>query len=972
MKFSPTDQQLRAIEADPGAILVIAGPGAGKTYCLIDRIRHLLVRFDYPPERILAVTFTNKAADEISHRLRGELGPLATGVTRCTLHALCLQILRTHPEAAGLRPGFGVADDAYQAALLRRFGVPERGCQDVLRRFSRARLQGRPLEPKLERLLTAYRGVLRKTNQVDFDDLILHTHSLLETHPEILTALAGRWDVVLVDEFQDLTRTQYAIIADLAGSHRHIFAVGDDEQSIYGWAGADPVVLDRFRREFAIAGPVVLETNHRNSRVIFETARRLLRANPSLFDKRLISTRESPFAVRALGFTTDREETGWLIDDLQADRNTHGGPWGDCAILVRYHWMAERLEPELLRTGIPVRTAEGRAIGEDPIVGPVLAALRLIRHPRDSVPVELLAKEFLPEAVRETIRARFGGRPLLAALRDYGREPTTPETEARPVRRLYHHVANLPALARSARTLGDLVDTLLEQRPSRRRTRLEEQAEDLTDPDERPATRDLAAELDLARSEGRRLHLPAAEGRDIALGGMLGAAGFGHLVAPAHAGPGTADVVIDTGTPGAGLRLFKALQLLAARNTRFSLSDCVVFDVETTGLDVDTCGIIEVGAVRVRAGEIVAEFHHLVDPGRPIEREATDVHGYRDADVAGRPAFAEVWPALQAFIGDDVLVAHNAREFDIPVLRRHVRAAGGDPMQLAFFDTLPLARSVVRESAKLEHLATRFQVPAWRAHHALEDARALVAVLAGLLEARAAFHRKTAFTAGIDWLGLALALDRGEPSDEERLLLEIARVYTLGRYSDCLERYEAARRDAARADAPPIDELIERLGGRRLMARIRARRSAADRYPSSVLRLRRLLGDLEARPVAEGIDRVLDMVALAKHEGAGTGEGAVSLLTLHATKGLEFSRVYIVGVEDHQIPGYHAIVERRDDEFPEARRLLYVGMTRARDRLVLTRVAQRGDRPTGGTMLLDEMGLVLEEAVVQVGLTIDD
>ena len=961
MSFTPTPDQRRAIESPPGPVLVVAGPGAGKTYCLIGRVHHLITVLDYPPERVCAVTFTNRAAGEIAARLTREIGAYGGQVTRGTLHSLCLQVLRANAEAAGLRQGFGVADEEYQQALLRKLRVREEAAPAILTAFGRARLQGQPLPPEQETLFQAYRTALRRRNLVDFDDLILYTNELLQSHAAVLGQTAGQWDALLVDEFQDLSPLQYAILRRLAERHRHLFAVGDDEQSIYGWAGADPRILETFRRDFDVT-PIVLETNHRNSVAIFEAARQVLRVNARLFDKRLVAARAGTFPVRAVEFPSDREELGWLIEDLGADRAAHGLRWEDYALLYRTHRLGQRLEGELLKAGIPVRTAQGRAVADDPIAGPVLAAFRLLQHPTDTVPMEMLSRRFLEPETRELLRAQFGDKPFRTALRLFGRDTRMPELERKRANRLCFHIENIPALARTSATVGEFVAALLEQRPGDKRTQLEERADELTDPAELPAARDLAEALTRVWSGGHRVHLVPLGGLDIALRGMLRAAGFGAFLAGPEQGRAADDLVLDLpGTPGMALRLFKALQLLAATETGLRVEDCVTFDLETTGTDVEACGIVELGAARVRGGWVVETFQALINPGMPIPPESTKVHRYTDTDVAGAPSFADVWPRFREFVGNDLLVAHNGRRFDLPVLARHIRDSGGDANGLTVFDTLPLAKALVRESGRLVDLARKFGIPHEEAHHALDDAITLAGVLSSLNRLRQGFHRRTAFAGGLDWLGLALVLEPGDRTPEETVLLDMARAYTLGRYSDCLERYELD--GAGRADAPAMETVIERLGGRQVMQRIRARKTPADRYPTSVERLRRLLEGLEQLPVGQGIAQVLDMVALSRREGLGEDPGAVSLLTLHATKGLEFSRVYILGVEDHQLPGRKVIEHRLDDEYPEARRLLYVGMTRARDRLIMTRAQQREGKSTGGTMFLEEMGVQLEPVV---------
>ena len=361
----------------------------------------------------------------------------------------------------------------------------------------------------------------------------------------------------------------------------------------------------------------------------------------------------------------------------------------------------------------------------------------------------------------------------------------------------------------------------------------------------------------------------------------------------------------------------------------------------------------------MRDGDVVDCFHALVRPSRPISPGAARVHGRTDADVRHAPPFAEVWPAFRAFVGNDILVAHNGQRFDVPVLRRLAAGMAGVD-NLVFYDTLPLARSLSRDSAKLGDLAARFGIDAGRAHHALDDAVALARVVRELERQRIVRGRKAVLVSLLDYLGLALALEaRDRPGEEERMLFDLARVYALGRYSDCLDFY-AAERTRTGAESPAVEEVIERLGGKTLMTRLRAAPDPAQRYPAAVARLQALMDSDAAATLEESLARLLERVALSTSEGVEVAPDRVSLLTLHSTKGLEFSRVYVLGVEDFQLPGYHAVKEDLEDEIQEARRLVYVGMTRARDRLILTRTDTRFGLGSGGSRFLDELGLSVQ------------
>jgi len=558
---------------------------------------------------------------------------------------------------------------------------------------------------------------------------------------------------------------------------------------------------------------------------------------------------------------------------------------------------------------------------------------------------------------------------FLAAIRALARRRPAQDPDTKKLWRLVFQVENLRALPRSHRALAPLVDEILSQSVGPYRNALEERHDELTDPAAIPEAMRLAERLGAAIAAEQDVVIEPQGGLEIALRGMLAAAGLRHVPSSAavrreveEVGE-VGEVVIgpqDGGPHGLALTLFKALQNLHSLDIVHDLPRYVTFDLETTDKDVDVCEVVEVGAVRVVGGEIVDRFHTLVKPYRPITAGATKVHGYSDAAVQDAPPFPEVWPAFRAFIGDDVLIAHNGQHFDIPVLRR--LAAGQDGVDsLVFYDTLPLVRSLSRDSAKLEDLALRYGIDAGRAHHALDDAVTLARVYRELERQRAIRARKAVLVNLLDYLGLALALEprteQGAGSGERDLLFKVATFYTLGRYSDALAFYEMERERSGAAAAPPVDEVIKRLGGRALMTRLRAEPDPAQRYPAAVARLRALMDGDSSATLAESIDRLLERVALSTSEGIEVAPDRVNLLTLHSTKGLEFSRVYIVGVEDYQIPGVRESKENRQAEIQEARRLLYVGMTRARERLVLTRVERRFGMEAGGSSFLEEMGL---------------
>src|SRR5213594_462707 len=487
MDFDPLPQQRLAIEAPLGPVLVVAGPGAGKTFCLIARINHLIHNRGLEPERICAVTFTNRAAEEIAVRLTHTLGDRAEAITRSTIHALCLSLLREHAEAAGLRKGFGVADEQYQKVILGRLHVPLEQRGSLLNRFSRHRVQKQDYELTADdaRLYREYATWLAHRNMLYFDDLVAKAEELLRTRGDIADAIAARWDYLLVDEFQDVNPVQYDLLKRLAAPHGNFFAVGDDEQSIFTWTGADPYVLVRFSRDYEIDRPIVLDKNCRCSRQIFETARRVLAQNPQLFEKQLSAEQESAFEVGAFAFRDEEEEAAWLLEDILADRAASGLGWGDYAILYRRHKVGEYLEGRLVRAGIPCRLARGRSLVEDDVIKYVIAALRIVRDPGDPVALEsfarcVLSAHFLQEVLASPpfpLSASKASPPdplsttwrggmqddFLAAIRALARRRPAQDPDTKKLWRLVFQVENLRALPRAHQALAPLVDEILSQ-----------------------------------------------------------------------------------------------------------------------------------------------------------------------------------------------------------------------------------------------------------------------------------------------------------------------------------------------------------------------------------------------------------------------------------------------------------------------------------------------------------------------------
>ncbi len=964
MPHEPSETQKKAIECEVGPVMVLAGPGAGKTYCLIERIRFLVAERGFDPSRICAVTYTNKAAEEIAIRLKDVLGQAVENVTRGTLHSLCLTILREFASLVELRSGFGVADEEYQSLVLRRLDVfPVKRHRPLLQLFGSRRRAGRPLTAEDEKLFTRYQNFLRAKNMVDFDDIVSLTRKLLNENEQVAKQVGKRWDYLLVDEFQDLSVAQYDVVRTLAAGHGNLFGVGDDDQSIFSWAGADPKIISDFQRDFDVDVPVVLKENRRCSIQIFEAARNLLAANPSLFEKQLEATRRGEYEVEVRSFPTEIEEGRWLVGEIARDKEERELNWGDFAVLYRTHATGDDIERWLLEAGIPGRLARGRAISDDRVVAFVLGSLRLMVFGEDSVVVEGFAANMFPAHLMEALRAErpADGQGFLDVMRNFARARRG-DGDAKMVWRMIYHIENMQGLFKSHSTLPALIEDLLSQVRGRYRNKLEDNADDLEDPAAYEGARDLAGRIERAMSGGGKVWLTPMSGLEIGILGMFIQSNLsavcGYLKEDSQVGE--FDVVVGPDLVRSGTLstlVFKALQLIASRDFNSGLREYVAFDLETTDKDIGECEIVEIGAAKVRDGEVVDTFHSLVKPRRKISQGAREVHGYSEEDLVGAPSFETVWAKFREFVGDDLLVAHNGQEFDVPVVRRMAEGLPGIE-DLSFFDTLPLARSLFESSASLEALAERFGVDKGRAHHADDDAVTLAKVLGHLNAVKLARSRKCALANTLDFLGLSLALAPAENRNrDDGVLFKLSRINALGPFSDCLDFYDLQRQSISGREVVSLDIVIKALGGETLRKRLREKKSAADRYPQSVKRLASLVSVSSAETLEESAEVMLEKATLSSSESAETDPYRVNLLTLHSTKGLEFSRVFIVGMEDNRIPGWREIKENNETAIQESRRLVYVGMTRAIERLVLTRVDERTGNFSGGNKFLDEIGV---------------
>ena len=436
--------QRLAVETMDGPVLMLAGAGTGKTRALTARIVHLMRTGRARPNEILAVTFTNKAAREMKERIGRMLGEAVEGLPWLgTFHAICVKLLRRHAELVGLKSNFTILDTDDQIRLLKQLVAAE-NIDD--KRWPARMLAGiiddwknRALTPdkvptadasaydgKGVKLYAAYQLRLRELNAVDFGDLLLHMVTIFQTRNDVLDQYRRWFRYILVDEYQDTNAAQYLWLRLLAGGHKNICCVGDDDQSIYGWRGAEVGNILRFEKDFEGAEVIRLEQNYRSTPHILAAASGLITANKGRLGKTLWTEEQEGERVRLIGHWDGDEEARWVGEEIEAaQRGTRGmAPVGldSMAILVRASHQMRAFEDRFLTIGLPYRVIGGPRFYERLEIRDAMAYFRLAVSPDDDLAFERIVntpKRGLGNKAVQTIQraARSNGVNLVEGAR---------------------------------------------------------------------------------------------------------------------------------------------------------------------------------------------------------------------------------------------------------------------------------------------------------------------------------------------------------------------------------------------------------------------------------------------------------------------------------------------------------------------------------------------------------------------------
>ena len=392
--------QREAVETINGPVLILAGPGSGKTRVITHRIAYLIKVCGVSPRRIMAVTFTNKAAREMEERLHrlvsGSVGDLTIG----TFHAICARMLRRDGKAIGVNSGFVIYDEEDQISLIKRslpaVGLDPKQYAPRAIRSGITAAKSRLLTPAdylprsyfeevVQRVYERYQQLLTESNALDFDDLLLKVVHLFRQNPQLLSRYQSRYLHLQVDEFQDTNLVQYELMKQLAGKFRNLCVVGDPDQSIYSWRFADLRNILNFEKDYPEAKVVLLEQNYRSTKMILETASYIIAASQQRKPKGLWTDNETGVLSEVVETYTEQEEARFVVNEVEQLVSQGEFKRSECAIMYRTNAQSRVLEEAFIRYGVPYKLVAGTRFYERREIKDIVAYLRLIQNPYDSV-----------------------------------------------------------------------------------------------------------------------------------------------------------------------------------------------------------------------------------------------------------------------------------------------------------------------------------------------------------------------------------------------------------------------------------------------------------------------------------------------------------------------------------------------------------------------------------------------------------
>ncbi|MEX1550019.1 DNA helicase PcrA [Enterococcus sp. C50] len=398
-------RQKEAVLHTEGPLLLMAGAGSGKTRVLTHRIAYLIEEKEVNPWNILAITFTNKAAKEMKERVNAILEFGGEDVWVSTFHSMCVRILRRDVDFIGYNRNFTIIDSSEQLTLMKRIlkelniDPKKYDPRGILGTVSQAKnnlqmpedfekMQGSYYEEIAAKCYKAYQKELQYNQCMDFDDLIMNTIRLFNEHPDSLTYYQNKFQYIHVDEYQDTNHAQYTLVNLLAGRFRNLCVVGDADQSIYGWRGADMQNILDFEKDYSDASVILLEQNYRSTKTILDAANQVIENNTNRKPKNLWTENQEGAKITYYRGDNERDETRFVIEKMQHEMRENGRDYGDFAVLYRTNAQSRVMEETLLKANIPYKMVGGHKFYDRKEIKDILAYLNVIANPQDSISFE--------------------------------------------------------------------------------------------------------------------------------------------------------------------------------------------------------------------------------------------------------------------------------------------------------------------------------------------------------------------------------------------------------------------------------------------------------------------------------------------------------------------------------------------------------------------------------------------------------
>ncbi|EMW5890755.1 DNA helicase PcrA [Enterococcus faecium] len=398
-------RQKEAVLHTDGPLLLMAGAGSGKTRVLTHRIAYLIEEKEVNPWNILAITFTNKAAKEMKERVNAILASGGEDVWVSTFHSMCVRILRRDVDFIRYNRNFTIIDSSEQLTLMKRIlkelnidpkkydprsilGTISQAKNSLQTPQDFAKMQGSYYEEIVAKCYAAYQKELQYNQCMDFDDLIMNTIRLFEEHPDSLTYYQNKFHYIHVDEYQDTNHAQYTLVNLLAGRFRNLCVVGDADQSIYGWRGADMQNILDFEKDYPDAAVILLEQNYRSTKNILSAANQVIENNSNRKPKNLWTENKEGNKITYYRADNERDETRFIVDRMQEEIRSNHRNYGDFAILYRTNAQSRVMEETLLKANIPYKMVGGHKFYDRKEIKDILAYLNVLANPQDSISFE--------------------------------------------------------------------------------------------------------------------------------------------------------------------------------------------------------------------------------------------------------------------------------------------------------------------------------------------------------------------------------------------------------------------------------------------------------------------------------------------------------------------------------------------------------------------------------------------------------